>query len=149
MELQGAPVKTFLFPRFDEENNPLYAEVETLKMDLSSIHTLPEKYLKDDDDNDIVELKKAFYLYERKNTEEDGAIIHLEYTVDANGTEYQGVLDVPFKRTSGDKAYIDTKRNHLYTIVLGNGDEPVSGRVSATLIVDDWNLVEIDEPITD
>ncbi|MDE6248892.1 MAG: hypothetical protein K2M29_04190 [Paramuribaculum sp.] len=149
VELHGAPVKTFLFPRFDEENNPLYAQVETLKMDLSSIHTLPEKYLKDDDDNDIVELKKAFYLYERRNTEEDGAIIHLEYTVDANGTEYQGVLDVPFKRTSGDKAYIDTKRNHLYTIVLGNGDEPVSGRVSATLIVDDWNLVEIDEPITD
>ena len=110
---------------------------------------VPEKYLKDDDDNDIVELKKAFYLYERRNTEEDGAIIHLEYTVDANGTEYNGILDVPFKRTSGDKAYIDTKRNHLYTIVLGNGDEPVSGRVSATLIVDDWNLVEIDEPITD
>ncbi|MDE7438276.1 MAG: hypothetical protein K2M93_07305, partial [Muribaculaceae bacterium] len=66
-----------------------------------------------------------------------------------NDTEYKGVLDVPFRRTSGDMQYIDTKRNHLYTIVLGNGDEPVAGKVSATIIVDDWNLVEIDEPITD
>ena len=149
VELQGAPVKTFLFPRFDEDSNPLYAEVERLKMDLSSIHTLPAYYLKDNESENTVEFKKAFYLYERKNTEDDSAIVHFEYTVDANDTEYQGVLDVPFRRTSGDKAYIDTKRNHLYTIVLGNGDEPVSGKVSATLIVDDWNLVEIDEPITD
>ena len=156
VELQNAPVRTFLFPRFDEENNPLYADDMTedekykpLKMDLSSIHTLPEYYLKDRDDENLVELKKAFYLYERKNTEENSAIVHLEYTVDANGTEYKGVLDVPFKRTSGDKAYIDTKRNHLYTIVLGNDDEPVAGKVSATIIIDDWNLVEIDEPITD
>ena len=156
VELQNAPVRTFLFPRFDEDNNPLYADDKTedekykpLKMDLSSIHTLPEYYLKDKEDENLVELKKAFYLYERKNTEDDSAIVHFEYTVDANGTEYNGVLDVPFKRTSGDKAYIDTKRNHLYTIVLGNSDEPVSGKVSATIIVDDWNLVEIDEPITD
>ena len=149
VELRGAPVKTYLFPRFDTDNNPLYAEADTLKMDLSSIHSLPEKYLKDDEENNLVELKKAFYLYERKNTEDNSAVIHLEYTVDANGTEYKGVLDVPFKRTSGDKAYIDTKRNHLYTIVLGNDDEPVAGKVSATIIVDDWNLVEIDEPITD
>ena len=156
VELQNAPVRTFLFPRFDEENNPLYADDMTedekykpLKRDLSSIHTLPEYYLKDKKDENLVELKKAFYLYERKNTEKDGAIIHFEYTVDANGTEYKGVLDVPFKRTSGDKTYIDTKRNHLYTIVLGNNNDPISGKVSATIIVDDWNLVEIDEPITD
>ena len=45
--------------------------------------------------------------------------------------------------------YIDTERNHLYTIVLGHDDDPVSGKVSASLIVDEWNLVEIDEPLTD
>ncbi|MBD5366416.1 MAG: hypothetical protein HDR82_05305 [Bacteroides sp.] len=149
VELQGAPDKSYLFPRADETNSTLYFESNFINVGLSSIYTLPDYYLKDNEAENLVEFKKAFYLYERKNTEDDSAIVHFEYTVDANGTEYNGVLDVPFRRTSGDKAYIDTKRNHLYTIVLGNGDEPVSGKVSATLIVDDWNLVEIDEPITD
>ena len=149
VELQGAPVKSFLFPRTDESGSPLYAECDRLKIDLNGNLTLPEYYLKDNEAENKVELKKAFYLYERVNTEEDSAVVHIEYTVSANDTEYKGVLDVPFRRTSGDMQYIDTKRNHLYTIVLGNGDDPVSGKVSATIIVDDWNLVEIDEPITD
>ena len=148
-EVWRAASQSNLFYREDQDNNPEYRVCNTVNVTLSSIHTLPEYYLKDNEAENLVEFKKAFYLYERKNTEDDSAIVHFEYTVDANGTEYNGVLDVPFKRTSGDKAYIDTKRNHLYTIVLGNSDEPVSGKVSATIIVDDWNLVEIDEPITD
>ena len=153
VELRGAPVKTFLWPRTDAETgSPLYADVDRLNVGLSSALSLPEYYLKDNTSETaekMVELRKAFYLYERANSEEDSATVHIEYTVDANGTEYTGTLDVPFRRTSGDRAWIDTERNHLYTIVLGNGDDPVAGKVSATLIVDDWNLVEIDEPITD
>lgn len=150
VELQGAPVKTFLFPRTDSESGlPLYAEVDRLKLDINPAHTLPTGYLKDNDAANRMELKKAFYLYERSNSEEDSAVVHIEYTVAANGTEYQGSLDIPFRRTSGDMKYIDTERNHLYTIVLGNNDDPVSGKVSAKLIVDDWTLVEIDEPLTD
>lgn len=154
VELRRAPVKTYLWPRFSEDGTtPLYAEVDTLKIDLNSMLTLPDYYLNDEGHEAEkaagIDLKKAFYMYERANTEENSAYVHLEYMVNANSTEYKGVLDVPFRRTSGDKAYIDTKRNHLYTIVLGNNDDPVSGKVSATLIVDDWNLVEIDEPITD
>ena len=154
VELRRAPVKTYLWPHFGEDGTtPLYAEVDTLKIDLNSTLTLPDYYLNDEGHEAEkaagIDLKKAFYMYERTNTEENSAYVHLEYMVNANSTEYKGVLDVPFRRTSGDKAYIDTKRNHLYTIVLGNNDDPVSGKVSATLIVDDWNLVEIDEPITD
>ena len=148
-ELQGAPVKTYLWPLQDEQGNPLFADVATVKTELNSNISLPLSYLKDNESETEVNLKKAFYLYERSNSDESSAIVHLEYTVDANGTEYEGSLDIPFRLTSGDKKYIDTERNHLYTIILGNGAEPIAGKVSATLIVDDWNLIEIDEPLTD
>ena len=149
VELNGAPVKTFLFPRMDDNENTLFADAERLKVDLNSTLTLPEYYLKDNENENIVDLKKAFYLYERANSEEDSAWVHIEYKVDANGTEYDGSIDVPFRHTSDEREYINTERNHLYTIVLGNSDDPVAGKVSATLIVDDWNLIEIDEPLTD
>lgn len=149
VELQGAPVRSWLFPRTDESGNPLFADTEFRTLNLNSSVSLPDYYLRDNESETEVSLRKAFYLYERANTAADCAKIHIEYTVSANGTEYTGELDIPFRRTGGDMEYIDTERNHLYTIVLGHDDDPVSGKVSASLIVDEWNLVEIDEPLTD
>ena len=147
VELHGAPAYGYLFP---QEAIPGHEAATCLDMTLNSIHMpLTTDYLKDLDGKDTVELKKAFYLYERTNSEENTALVHIEYEVSVNDREepYTGSIDVPFRKTSGDKAYIDTERNHLYTIVLGNGTDPVSGKVTAQLIIDEWNLIEIDEPI--
>lgn len=116
--------------------------------------TLPTKYIKEmTDGTTIVELKKAFYLYERTNTASDYAYVHIDYAV-ADDTQptnkiYTGSLDVPFRQTSSGTAWVNTQRNHLYTIVLGNGNKPVAGDLQAKLIVDDWNLIDIDQPLTD
>ena len=112
---------------------------------------LPDDFLSELED-DTYSMKKAFYVYERANTADDCLTIHIEYYVAANGREdYEGAVDVPFRKTgeNGEYEYIDAVRNHLYTIVLGNGTDPVSGKVSATVKVAEWNGVDIDEPLTD
>ena len=108
---------------------------------------LPSDYLKNLDDKTVGDIKKAFYLFERINTQASGAVVHLEYLVDADGYEYIGSLDIPFCKTGGDDkgTYVNTERNHLYRIILGNGDEPITGKVMAQFIVEDWELDEIDD----
>ena len=147
VELQNAPKKGYLFPQ-DALTAPA-TEDDKLTLGLNANVTLPTGYLKDDPDQTVVEMKKAFYLYERSNEDGNTAQVHIEYEVAANGTTYTGAVDVPFKKTSDDLGYVNAQRNHLYTIVLGHADDPVAGKVTAKLVVDEWNSVEIDEPMTE
>ena len=95
-------------------------------------------------------MKKAFYVYERQNTADNHLTVHIDYVVSANGRkDYKGSVDVPFCKTDGSGEYVDNLRNHLYTIVLGNGTDPVSGKVKASLTVNEWTGSDIDEPLTD
>lgn len=92
-------------------------------------------------------LKHVFYLYEQANiAEENSATIEVTYTLpDANGVEQEGVLSIPFKTVTaeGTESYVNTVRNHLYTVVLGDGT--LDGKVVFRIDVDDWEPNEIHE----
>lgn len=97
-------------------------------------------------------LKHVFYLYEKENIEADCNTVEIEYTLpDADGVEQTGILEIPFKTvtTEGEdpvtttETYVHTKRNHLYTIELGDGS--ADGVVVLTrIVVQDWepNIIE-------
>lgn len=89
------------------------------------------------------DLQKVFYLYERTNSEAGSAQVRITYMINNSN----GSVTVPFKKTSDDMAYVDVKRNTLYTIVLGNGDPIVTNKVTFTLNVEDWNAVDLDESV--
>lgn len=92
-------------------------------------------------------LKHVFYLYEQVNTEGSCATVEVTYTLaDADGVEQQtGVLEIPFRKTTteGKGDYVNTTRNHLYTVELGEGS--LDGKVNARLVVQDWEPNEIYE----
>lgn len=88
-------------------------------------------------------LAKAFYLYERPNTSEDGIKVKISYRI--NNTN--GAVEVPFQKTD-TKDYVDVVRNTLYTIVLGDGTSVVTNEVKFTFKVEDWNVVDMDEAIS-
>lgn len=94
-------------------------------------------------------LKHVFYLYEQINEEGNSAIIEVTYTLpDADGKEQEGVLSIPFKTLSDlGETYVNTQRNHLYTVVLGDGS--LDGKVVFRIDVDDWEPNEIHEYLPD
>ena len=151
--LEGFARSSYLFPKFDDEKKPVYPmhfkdQEYSKTMTLNPDVELPEKYLKDEEGKDKIELKKAFYTYERANSAESGNVVHIRYSViDDNGKEIPGEIDVPFMTKDG--RYVNTERNHLYRIVLGNGKEPVAGKLTASIIVDDWKPVDVDAPLTE
>ena len=151
--LEGVARSHYWFPKLDDDKNPVYPmnykdQEYSKSMTLNPDVELPEKYLKDEETKDKVELKKAFYTLERANSEESGNVVHIRYSViDDNGKEIPGEIDVPFMTKDG--RYVNTERNHLYRIVLGNGKEPVAGKLTASIIVDDWNPVDVDAPLTE
>lgn len=174
VELRNAPKYGFLFDRNGDGSAPAIDAADCLTLGRNTDTPLPTGFLRDLKDEEGTPLgqfamNKAFYLYERSNMEGNSATVHIEYDVDYNGkTEvitdeegkpvtdeegneqtrpvyYHGSIDVPFSTKEG---YVDALRNHRYTIVLGDGDKPVSGAVKVTLTVKEWNDVVIDELLT-
>lgn len=91
-------------------------------------------------------LKHVFYLYEQVNAEGSCATVEVTYTLpDADGVEQTGVLEIPFRKTTteGKGEYVNTTRNHLYTVELGDGS--FDGEVTARIVVQDWEPNEIHE----
>lgn len=91
-------------------------------------------------------LKHVFYLYEQVNAEGNCATVEVTYTLpDADGVEQTGVLEIPFRKTTteGKGDYVNTTRNHLYTVELGDGS--LDGKVTARIVVQDWEPNEIHE----
>lgn len=91
-------------------------------------------------------LKHVFYLYEQVNAEGSCATVEVTYTLpDADGVEQTGVLEIPFRKTTtdGKGEYVNTTRNHLYTVELGDGN--FDGKVTARIVVQDWEPNEIHE----
>ena len=142
VELRNAPVFGYLFA---QDQIPAHASADCLTLGMNTSTLLPDEYLKNMEETEV-SLEKAFYLYERRNSADEGsATVHIEYEVEANDKTYHGAVDVDFSTAKG---YIDTRRNHLYRIILGNGTEPVSGELKATLVVADWADVAIDDVLT-
>ena len=91
-------------------------------------------------------LKHVFYLYEQVNDASNCATVEVTYTLpDADGVEQTGVLEIPFRKTTteGKGDYVNTTRNHLYTVELGDGS--LDGKVTARIVVEDWEPNEIHE----
>ena len=91
-------------------------------------------------------LKHVFYLYEQVNDDSNCAAVEVTYTLaDADGVEQTGVLEIPFRKTTteGNGDYVNTTRNRLYTVELGDGN--LDGKVNARLVVQDWEPNEIYE----
>ena len=146
VEVRNAPSRSYLFPHAAIE----YPAGNSFSTMAIAEGKLPTDYLKNLDDKTAGDIKKAFYLFERNNTEADGAVVHLEYTIDADGIEHYGELDIPFCKTGGDDkgTYVNTMRNHLYRIVLGHNDDPIVGKVTAQFTVEDWELDEIEDSLS-
>ena len=89
--------------------------------------------------------RKTFYAYERPNTAGDYAAVRITYRVN----DSKGTVEVPFIRTEagGAQTPVDIERNHLYTVVLGNGKPVSTNEVQFTFKVEDWNTVEMPEEI--
>ena len=89
--------------------------------------------------------RKTFYAYERPNTAGDYAAVRITYRVN----DSKGTVEVPFIRTEvgGAQTPVDIERNHLYTVVLGNGKPVTTNKVQFTFKVEDWNTVEMPEEI--
>ena len=89
--------------------------------------------------------RKTFYAYERPNTAGDYAAVRITYRVN----DSKGTVEVPFVRTEagGAQTPVDIERNHLYTVVLGNGKPVTTNEVQFTFKVEDWNTVEMPEEI--
>lgn len=91
-------------------------------------------------------LKHVFYLYEQVNDNSSCAAVEVTYTLpDADGVEQTGVLEIPFRKTTADGKgnYVNVTRNHLYTVELGDGS--LDGKVTAHIVVQDWEPNEIHE----
>ena len=89
--------------------------------------------------------RKTVYAYERPNTAGDYAAVRITYRVN----DSKGTVEVPFIRTEvgGAQTPVDIERNHLYTVVLGNGKPVTTNEVQFTFKVEDWNTVEMPEEI--
>lgn len=89
---------------------------------------------------------KVFYTYERPNTLEDYAAVRVTYKINGENTT---TLEIPFIRTEagGGQTPVDITRNHLYTIVLGNGKPVTTNEIKFSFVVEDWNEVEMPEEI--
>ena len=88
--------------------------------------------------------KKVFYAYECPAAAGDYAAVRITYRVN----DSEGTVEVPFVRTqAGAQTPVDMQRNHLYTVVLGNGQPVTTNQVQFSFKVEEWNVVEMPEQI--
>lgn len=108
----------------------------------------------EDRETQIKELNthRAFYLYEQTvTTEASSPKVTINYSVksESDADAKTGSVDVYFKTTGETATYVNVERNHIYTIVLGDGGAVSQGTVKAKFVVKDWIEGEtIDEELT-
>lgn len=86
-------------------------------------------------------LKHVFYLYEQSNTSNDDCVkVELSYRLKMGNKDKDGTLTIAFRKEEG--AYVNTTRNTLYTIQMGDGKEATDINKVTTVTVADWNTEE-------
>lgn len=87
--------------------------------------------------------KTAFYMYEQPATDDpDKALkLTLGYQLEIEGKQRKGTLDVFFKSSSTHQ-FINLKRNHRYTIVIGGGQE-VTSLANMVFRLVDWETQDV------
>ena len=87
--------------------------------------------------------KTACYMYEQPTTDDpDKALkLTLGYQLEIEGKQRKGTLDVFFKSSSTHQ-FINLKRNHRYTIVIGGG-QAVTSLVDMVFRLVDWETQDV------
>lgn len=96
-------------------------------------------------------LKHVFYLYEKTNNGDDNCVtVEISYTLKMGNWDKDGTVQVKFKKSQTDgSGYVNTARNTLYTIKMGDGKEATDVNNVTTLTVKDWDQEqETDESFT-
>lgn len=96
-------------------------------------------------------IKKAFYPTETLNEGvPDDNIVTLKVT--ANYNNQKGLeFTIPFKKKDAYGNFsvpVNIYRNHLYTIVLGDKNEPTGGKLDFSIKEELWNAVDFEETLS-
>ena len=88
---------------------------------------------------------RVFYLYEQEvKNETDSPVVEIEYTAKNAKVTKKGKITVKFCKTPERKDWVNVKRNHIYTIQLGEeGKYVLQGGIKVRFVVDDWNTEEV------
>ena len=88
---------------------------------------------------------RVFYLYEQEvKNETDSPVVEIEYTAKNAKVTKKGKITVKFCKTPERKDWVNVKRNHIYTIQLGEeGKYVLQGGIKVRFVVDDWNKEEV------
>lgn len=158
VELTNVKEKSYLFSGSSDASNVPSGDLTKLLIkpmkeyadSLAREQKLPYNAAKDGETGDdretlIKELNthRAFYLYEQtagtSNTDCPKVTISYSVKSDSETDAKTGSVDVYFEKTADDATnYVEVKRNHIYTIVLGDGGAVSQGTVKATFVVKDW-----------
>ena len=92
---------------------------------------------------------RVFYLYEQEvKKETDSPMVEIEYTAKNARVTKKGKLTVKFCKTTAPNDWVNVKRNHIYTIQLGEeGKSVLQGEMKVRFVVDDWNVVTVPSEI--
>ena len=92
---------------------------------------------------------RVFYLYEQEVKDKaTSPMVTIEYVAKNTKVEKKGKIEVVFRKTTAPNDWVNVKRNHIYTIQLGEfGKSVLQGRLKVKFIVDDWNVVTVPSEI--
>ena len=140
---------------FDQGTAATHTEAATISLTPTSGYT--DKLsagitynIDDQDHNGENVLKHMFYLYEQGNSSDKCVTVEISYKLKMGNWIKPGKLNVEFKKSDAEGGeYVNTVRNTLYTIQMGDGKEATDVNNVTTIKVLDWNLEnEIEEPFT-
>ena len=92
---------------------------------------------------------RVFYLYEQEVKDKASSpVVEIEYTAKNAKVTKKGKLTVKFCKTTAPNDWVNVKRNHIYTIQLGEeGKSVLQGEMKVRFVVDDWNVVTVPSEI--
>ncbi len=92
---------------------------------------------------------RVFYLYEQEVKDKASSpVVEIEYTAKNAKVTKKGKLTVKFCKTTDPNDWVNVKRNHIYTIQLGEeGKSVLQGEMKVRFVVDDWNVVTVPSEI--
>ena len=92
---------------------------------------------------------RTFYLYEQEVKDKaTSPMVTIEYVAKNTKVEKKGKIEVVFQKSPAPNDWVNVKRNHIYTIQLGEfGKSVLQGKVKVRFVVDDWNEVTVPSEI--
>ena len=101
---------------------------------------------------DTLHLNKAFYLYEEAEPADEVSALHLQVTGVLQGVDV--FYNIPFwksylKESPSDDP-LEIKRNHIYTVYIGDGSKPnINTSIRMAISVKDWKRQNVTDNFDD